>query len=186
MPSLDDTRLESSSLILRPVDVTDATPTYVGWMNSPQVNAQLETRHSSQTLESVRSYIINTRKNPRAVFLAMVLKQTNEHIGNMKLELSQPTHGRGEISLWIGPSELWGRGLASEAIGLLSSWAFERLGLRKLTAGCYSTNIGSARAFEKAGFIREAVLRQHYVLDDRFVDRWCYARFAPRESERAR
>jgi RimJ/RimL family protein N-acetyltransferase len=34
----------------------------------------------------------------------------------------------------------------------ISRWAFTTLGLRKLVAGSYADNLGSIRAFEKAGY----------------------------------
>ncbi len=39
-------------------------------------------------------------------------------------------------------------------------------------------NLGSIRVFEKAGFCLEAVLKEQYLCDGRFVDRCCFARFA--------
>ena len=56
---------------------------------------------------------------------------------------------------------LAGRGLGSAlAHGLLAA-AFERLGLRRVTAGCNADNPASARVLEKAGMRRE----QHGVED---------------------
>lgn len=34
----------------------------------------------------------------------------------------------------------------------MSQWAFDDLGLKKLTAGAYAENVGSIKAFERAGF----------------------------------
>ncbi len=57
--------------------------------------------------------------------------------------------------------DVWGRGLATDlARGLLTA-AFDVLGLRRVTAGCYADNHASARVLEKAGMRRE----QHGVQD---------------------
>ena len=41
----------------------------------------------------------------------------------------------------------------------------EELGLAKITAGVYETNIGSAKALEKAGFKLEATIPSHVICD---------------------
>lgn len=57
--------------------------------------------------------------------------------------------------------DVWGRGLATDlARGLLTA-AFDVLGLRRVTAGCFADNVASARVLEKAGMRRE----QHGVQD---------------------
>jgi len=170
------TVFHSESLILRPVTPEDVTHTYVAWMNEPEVNKYMETRFREQTREAVESYVGTAIKNPDLHFFAILDPVSGKHIGNIKLAVN-PHHRRGEISLFIGEKDFWGRGLATEAIKMISDHGFNELRLRKITAGCYSNNKGSARAFEKAGFSREAVLSKEYLCSGRPVDRWCYCRF---------
>ncbi len=58
---------------------------------------------------------------------------------------------RAQIGYWIAVHQ-WGKGIATEAVRLVSRCAFEDLGLRELGAGCLAENIASARVLEKAGF----------------------------------
>lgn len=48
-----------------------------------------------------------------------------------------------------------GRGYATEVTAELLRLAFEELGVRRVTAGCFADNIASARVLEKNGFRRE-------------------------------
>lgn len=65
-----------------------------------------------------------------------------------------PTGTVGVIGYTVDPA-VAGRGVATHlARGLLSA-AFERLGLRRVTAGCNADNPASARVLEKAGMRRE-------------------------------
>ncbi len=77
----------------------------------------------------------------------------------------------------IGDREAWGRGIGSEAIRVMVDIARDELGLRKLTAGCYASNVGSSRAFEKAGFHVEGRRAGHFLLDGRPEDLVLMARF---------
>jgi len=80
-----------------------------------------------------------------------------------------------EVGYWLG-HEFWGRGIATIAVRLLTPHAFEaRPELRRLYATPYANNAGSARVLEKAGYIREAVLRQSVIKDGRVLDQFVYA-----------
>ena len=79
-------------------------------------------------------------------------------------------HGFADISLLIGEKEYWGKGIATQAIELISNFAFETLNLHKLKAGCYSENIGSKKAFEKVGFNLEGTLKSQWKLNNRYQD----------------
>jgi RimJ/RimL family protein N-acetyltransferase len=59
----------------------------------------------------------------------------------------------------------------------MANIACEELGLRKLTAGCYASNVGSVRAFCKAGFAVEGCRKAHFMLDGRTEDLLLLARF---------
>ena len=52
-----------------------------------------------------------------------------------------------------------GNGYTTRALRLLTSWVFEHTTVHRLELGCKPDNIASARAAERAGFIREGVLR---------------------------
>jgi RimJ/RimL family protein N-acetyltransferase len=102
---------------------------------------------------------------PDILFLGIHSHILSKHVGNIKIALIDRNHGTGEVGIMIGERDVWGKGIASAAIELLSDIALEQLSLRKLTAGCYATNTGSFKAFKKAGYIVEGVRREQYILD---------------------
>lgn len=76
-----------------------------------------------------------------------------------------PTGTEGRIGYIVDPA-FAGRGVASDlARGLLHA-AFDGLGLRRVTAGCYADNVASVRVLEKSGMRRE----QHGVEDSWHAD----------------
>jgi len=70
--------------------------------------------------------------------------------------------GTAEFGYWLG-REFWGRGIATEAACLLAGHALTLRGLRRLEARVWEPNRASARVLEKAGFVREAELREAVV-----------------------
>ena len=169
--------LLGEKILLRPVTLEDVTEAYCDWLNDPEVNRYLETRFVVQTLASVRSYVATTIAAPDTIFLAIIEKATNRHIGNIKLGPVLLHHRRGELSFFIGEKGCWGKGYATEAVGLLTEYALDELSLVKVTAGCYSTNFGSKRVFEKLGYEIEAVLKKQYFSEDTWVSSYSFAKF---------
>ena len=82
---------------------------------------------------------------------------------------------RAEIGYGLG-KPYWGQGIATAAVGALSCWAFEELGLVKLTAWVFAFNRASARVLEKCGFEQEGYLRQHYRKDGNLIDARLFGR----------
>ena len=53
---------------------------------------------------------------------------------------------------------------------MISDFAFKKINLRKLKAGCYALNVGSAKAFANAGFKREGKIKGQWIVDNEPVD----------------
>ena len=67
-----------------------------------------------------------------------------------------------------------------ETVGLVSDHAFQRLNLRKVSAGTRAVNRGALRAFLNAGFMVEARKRAEMLIDGRPCDVLQLAKFATR------
>src|SRR3989344_296586 len=169
--------LEGKDIFLRPIISSDATNAYVGWLNDPEVNQYLESRFSTHSTESLRKYIEEIITNPNNHFFAIVRRDSEKHIGNIKLGPIDWNHKTGDIGLMIGDKSSWGKGYATEAIGLVTNYAFDELGLRKVTAGAYENNIGSIKAFLKQGFVEEGRKKKHFKYENSFVDHVLLAKF---------
>jgi RimJ/RimL family protein N-acetyltransferase len=160
---------------LEPDDVTDE---YVAWLNDPAVNRYLESRFVRHTPESTRRFVQSVLDSDDSILFGIRYVPCGRHVGNIKLGPIDRHHRRGEIGLLIGDRNVWGRGIAAGAIELAARYAFDSLGLLKVTAGCYAGNVGSRRAFEKAGFVVEAVRRRHFLLDGAPEDAVLLARWS--------
>jgi RimJ/RimL family protein N-acetyltransferase len=166
--------------MLEPALVSEA---YVGWLNDPAVNRFLESRFVSHDLASTRAFVQQALADPNTLFFGIRSRASARHVGNIKLGPIDRRHGLGEIGILIGARDVWGQGIAPAAIDCLCDIARAELGLRKLTAGCYASNVGSARAFEKAGFIIEARRPAHLLLDGRPEDLVLLARQLTEETK---
>ena len=155
--------------------MADVSDRYCEWLNDPEVTKYTEQRFYRHTKESISQYI---KDQPDNVFFWAILIG-KEHVGNIKLDVNR-IHRRGEISLLIGEKKYWGKGYGTEAVELVVEFAFSELGLHKLTAGCYETNIASRRIFEKNGFVMEGIIKEGYFYDGKYIDALRFGRISGR------
>ncbi len=89
---------------------------------------------------------------------------------NLALDLR---NGVGELGYWVG-RPFWGRGYGTSAARVVVDYAFETFALNKVSARHLSANAASGRVMEKAGMIREGILRRHVIKDGVPRDVVCY------------
>ena len=162
--------LEGERIHLREVRASDVNERYRAWLNDPAVTEFLEIRYTPHSLEDIRKFVEAMDGKKDEIFLAICLKDGDRHIGNIKLGPINPIHRFADVSLLIGERDCWRAGYATEAIRILTAFAFNALNLNKLRAGCYSGNRGSEKAFLKAGFRREGLLKNQWIVGGAFQD----------------
>jgi RimJ/RimL family protein N-acetyltransferase len=80
-----------------------------------------------------------------------------------------------EIGYWLGEAH-WGRGVATEALMLVTEHLFTTSNILRLFALPFADNLGSIRVLEKAGYVREAILRSSSVKYGKPRDQALYAK----------
>lgn len=160
--------LTTNRLLLRNLSLSDVGDRYLEWLRDPVINRYLEVRFQEHMKPSVEAFIDSVNRSSDSILFGIFLADGDRHIGNIKLGPINRRHHRAEISLLLGERAEWGKGYASEAIRAVSDFGLDRLGLHKIAAGCYEDNVGSLRAFIKAGYSQEASLPDHWEVDGRF------------------
>lgn len=80
-----------------------------------------------------------------------------------------------EIAYFIA-EEVWGKGIASEAIYQMSAYLFESTEIHRIEATPFCRNMGSRRALEKSGFKLEGVLKENVIKNGRMEDSCIYGK----------
>ena len=155
----------SERLMFRILSNDDVSDRYLGWLNDFEVNRYLETRFLPQTRESCKRFVEMIADDPASHLFGIYDKTTNAHIGNIKLGPINKNHKSSQLSLFIGQKDCWGKGYATESIRAITQWGFDFIGLKRIEAGCYDSNLGSLRAFLKVGYIVEGFKRSSVEVD---------------------
>jgi len=78
------------------------------------------------------------------------------------------------LGYWMG-EEFAGRGLMSEAVGVLLPFFFDTLGLHRLHAAFLPHNAASRRVLEKNGFREEGYAENYLQIDGKWADHVLFA-----------
>ncbi len=155
--------LHGKSISLRPLLEKDCTVEYLNWLKDPEVNRFLESRWDEQSLDTIKSFVKSVCDSSHS-FLFAIIADDDLHIGNLKIGPIHPIYRCADIGYLIGKKNYWGRGIATEAVGLATEWAFRKLKLHRLQGGVYVDNRASCRVFEKNGYSLEGILHKKYLL----------------------
>jgi RimJ/RimL family protein N-acetyltransferase len=105
--------------------------------------------------------------------LELAIEERGTPVGSVSL--TDFEHGNAMVRYWLLP-EGRGRGVATTSVGLLTAWAFTRLGIGRLAAFVEVDNTASWAVLERAGFVREGRLREHMTdHDGHRVDTFLYS-----------
>jgi len=94
-------------------------------------------------------------------------------VGSVQLYPIQDQQGWANVAYWVAPPAQ-GNGYATRATSLVVDYAFEQLGLHRVSATALAPNEGSLRVLEKLGFIHEGTKREVDWVDDEYVDERIY------------
>lgn len=162
--------ISGKQIFLREVRPEDVNDRYYAWMNDPETTRYLEIRHFPVSKEEISGYVKAMGGRKDTLFLAICQKTDGLHVGNIKLGPINMIHRFASISILIGDKTCRRKGYATEAIRILSEFAFHSLNLNRISAGLYQGNTGSLRAFENAGFSKEGVFKKMRFFKGTYID----------------
>ena len=114
------------------------------------------------------------RRSGEAIFLIVADALTDELLGAVDVRVTSADQGRGETGYWLAPGAR-GRGVMTRAVRLLSRWAFDGIGIGRLTLLAHPENAGSQRVAERAGFTREGLMRAYALRNGEREDMIMYS-----------
>ncbi|HEX4850580.1 MAG TPA: GNAT family N-acetyltransferase [Puia sp.] len=93
-----------------------------------------------------------------------------ECVGGAGISLQSDIHVKNaEIGYWLG-EPFWGRGVMTEAVRLLTKYAFEHFDLLRIYAEVFSNNPGSIKVLSKNGYQREAITLKSIFKNEQVID----------------
>lgn len=160
--------LSGERVVLRPLVRADA-PRLTALLADPAVRRNLRLA-GPVTVAQEEEFIDAVARTAEQLVLGVTARTDGRLLGVTGLhQLGDPAR-QAEFGIFLGGPEEWGQGSGGEATRLVVDHGFEVLGLNRIWLHVHADNVRGLRAYARAGFRQEGVLRQAAWRGDRYVD----------------
>jgi ribosomal-protein-alanine N-acetyltransferase len=170
-------QLKSQRLVLREIEPSDFDFLYRMEL-LPETNyfEKDEPEPKEKYLEHYQWYIDKSKEVPAsgALYFIILLADTMEAVGRIFVHCNWELVREWELGYGLLPAH-WGKGYASEAASTIVKYAFETLGIHKLSAFCNAENARSAALLKGLGMKLEGRIREDRWIRNRWYDSLFYS-----------
>lgn len=145
------------------------TERIVNWRNSDGVRKNF-IYQALFTRESHENWIRTMIDTGKVVQMIICEEGTERPVGSVYLRDIDRNHQKAEYGIFIGEEDARGKGYGSAAARLMIQYAFGELELHRLFLRVYAENAQAIRSYEKAGFVKEAHLRDDVCINGKYHD----------------
>lgn len=167
LPLFDE--LQGERVLVRPYRESDAQALFDAVAESREhIRPWLPFADAHQRIEETRDWIIKGMADwllRERLDLSMWERESGRFIGGTGLHPHNWDIGFFEIGYWVRASAQ-GHGYMSEAVRLLTRYAFDELQANRLVIRCDARNQRSAAVARRQGFVQEACLRNDAAATD--------------------
>ena len=171
--------LTGEKVILRPFATGDVGDAYLGWMNDRAANPYLLGARTPVARDDLVRYVEASAADERSFLFAVCDRESGVHIGNARLYDVSVADRHGIYGWLIGDVAFRGRGAGADALVQLLRFGFHHLDLHRIWGMVAVANAGATRCSEKAGMVREGILREVIRRGDGFLDASLFAMLRP-------
>lgn len=161
-------RDEAVGIYLRRMTYED-TDLIVAWRNSDAVRKNFIYQELF-TRESHENWIRTKVETGDVVQMIICDIATDMPLGSVYIRDIDRKHQKAEYGIFIGEALARGRGVGTAAARLMLRYCFEEEKLHRVYLRALSGNQAAVRSYEKAGFVKEGLLKDDVYIDGKFVD----------------
>lgn len=168
-----ETELTDGNIIIRPCQLKDATVIYEGIRESIEEMVKWAPWcHPNYSMSDCTLWLSSrTQMWSEGIEYDFVIFDTkdNTFLGGCVLDQINRKHNFANLGYWIRSGRT-GQGIATATVKLLSRFGLETIGFTRLEIVVAVPNKASQRVAEKAGAVREGILRNRHVVRDTIYD----------------
>jgi len=144
--------MESERFFLRTLIEDDVNARYLEWINGSDKSQYINYTNQNRNVDEVSTFVTERVNSDTVLFLGIFVRESGEHIGNIKYEPIDFKKSYAIMGILIGEKNWRGRGVAAEVIIKSSTWLHEKYGIRQFILGVNTGNVWAIRAYKKVGF----------------------------------
>lgn len=161
-------RDEITGIYLRLMTAED-TDLIVAWRNKDAVRKNFIYQELF-TREGHENWIKNKVETGQVVQMIICDTATHRPLGSVYIRDIDREHNKAEYGIFIGEDDARGRGVGTAAAKLMLRYCFEEEKLHRIYLRVFAANLQAIRSYEKAGFVREGLLRDDVRIDGKYCD----------------
>jgi ribosomal-protein-alanine N-acetyltransferase len=143
---------------------------HVPWTLQPEVGRFWGPRYTARTEESQEESFKKAGEDQTQI--QWTITYQDDPVGSTGIFDIDWVRRDGESGIFIGRHDLFGRGIASEAVRLRTNFAWRELRLHRVHNWIALANRGSRRANEKAGYREMGLYRKSWFRSGEWYDEW--------------
>ena len=160
--------LEYEKTRIRPLSMDDLD-NIMSWVNDPEVVGRYAYFTKPFSKEQEEEWL-KQKLNSKTDFFYAIENADGIYIGNCAIEKIHWPAKHGRLSITIGNKAERGNGHGFRAINLLLYRAFNAHELHKIYLLVAIDNQRGINLFKKCGFVEEGRLKDHYIIEGKFID----------------
>ncbi|OAI50964.1 hypothetical protein AYO44_05230 [Planctomycetaceae bacterium SCGC AG-212-F19] len=137
--------------------------------NDSELQTQLLSLPRANSEKRVSDWVENILSDPQSLFFIIADRQDNRPLGFVQVRRMDFVHGNGELGICL-EREAQGKGHAREAIALVEAHSKQVFRLRKILIQVLASNDRAIRCYEKCGYDRVGIMREHFFYAGCFHD----------------
>jgi len=131
------------------------------WISDPEIGHNLGTKYPPSRDATERFAKEMLAAAGKTIFPFNICRLSDDRrIGGIVLRDIDRENGSAELALFIGEAAELGKGYGTDALRCIEDFGFGELRLHRIELAVFDYNVRAIRAYEKAGFQTDAVLRR--------------------------
>jgi RimJ/RimL family protein N-acetyltransferase len=160
---------EEGTIGILGIDRQDYIDRMYEWQNNDHLTMYMVTGLQPSNRERLEQDYLAIINNENVVF-AVKDKKSGRTIGFAGLYSINQLFRHAELRIILGDEQSQGKGVGTIVTRFLLRYGFEKRNLNKIWLGVNAQNSAAIRCYEKAGFVKEGVLRDELFRNNRYYD----------------
>lgn len=145
---------------------------FLSWIKDPDVILYSLTKfHQMESNESRESWFYSMILDSKTYQFSILDKNSMRIIGYAGIAGINHIDRNGEFFILIGEKKYWGKGIATQVASMLIKKGFHDLGLHRIFLTASSDNPGALKAYERAGFKMEGIMKEAFYRHHKYSDK---------------
>lgn len=161
--------IEGKRIILRKLEEEDLLR-MLEWINDSEIAYLVGIDQPISRDEQKKWYQGLLEDQTKRVF-AIEFKEDKKHIGNISLDTIDWRNRNARLTIFIGEKSLRNQGIGHDVLSTFLNYCFNHLNLNRIYLLVHEDNQPAIRLYEKCGFKKEGLLRNHEYYYGKYINK---------------